>query len=297
MLWKVFARMPSTDPDNPDFADVCYRGKFIAIGWGGSGDLARIGSWDGVKDALREMRYDATERTLGNHAGSIWSFLHDLKRGHLVVCPDREGDADVWYVGEVRSARPYFVSKPEDGCWFEHRREVRWHDRLITHDDRVQIFGRPHPGGRQTCARIKSGERALRAWIGHPSKAASKHGRAPRDTRPDREWGKEVERRAAAWIEENWGSAPQDVSHKMLGWDLEHGKWKIEVKGRKSRNTAIRLSYREWKAAETHGRNYMLMVFTAATAALLRRAHPRRTPNPAELLQWEPHPEYWLIEE
>ncbi len=299
MLWKIFARMPSNDPKNPDFADVCYQRDIIAIGWGSEGNLARFSTRATLKQALRRMDYRGDERKLANHAGSIWAFLHKVKKGDLVICPDRE--AGVWYVGKVQQTSPYFVSRPTDGCWFEHRRRVKWTKRRLVKRELLRVLGAKSVGGIQTCAKVLVGESRLRAWLGPVSPARpARHGRGGGSGgggTPDREWGVEVEQRAKQWIKENWGSPPKDVSHTACGWDLEHGAWKIEVKGRKTRATTIRLSFNEWQAAKKHDKNYMLMVFTAASNRVLRKSKPVRRPDPTQLLDWHEHPEYWLIEE
>lgn len=100
-----------------------------------------------------------------------------------------------------------------------------------------------------------------------------------------------------AWLK-NQGRKPIDVSKHRLGWDIECDREKFEVKGRKSFNTAIRLTENEWQAAKKHGVRYTLLIFTARTKAKLNEARPQQIPDPARTRTWEPKItyEYFLNE-
>ena len=65
------------------------------------------------------------------------------------------------------------------------------------------------------------------------------------------------------------------------GWDISCGEEKFEVKGRKSPQTAIRLTQNEWSAAEKLKRLYTVLIFTAPDKDSLEKAKPKRIVDPA----------------
>lgn len=85
-----------------------------------------------------------------------------------------------------------------------------------------------------------------------------------------------------AWLKER-GLKPKNVADLKCGWDIECGENKFEVKGRKSFQTAIRLTENEWKAAQKFGKRFTILLFTAATKTKLDKAKPRKIPIPHEL--------------
>jgi Protein NO VEIN, C-terminal len=112
------------------------------------------------------------------------------------------------------------------------------------------------------------------------------------------EWGEEAEARAMEWLRKQ-GRKPINDSHLNKGWDIACGDDKFEVKGRKSKGTAIRLSQNEWAAAKRLKKRYTVLVFTAATKGKLHRAMPKQIADPASNPEsWQPRVvyEYILVE-
>ena len=111
------------------------------------------------------------------------------------------------------------------------------------------------------------------------------------------EWGREAEKRALAWLRSN-GFHPKDVAHLNRGWDIEYESMKCEIKGRKTSNTAIRLSDNEWRAASKHGKNYTVLIFTASSKGALGRVNPVEIVDPIENEIWRKRVRYeYVLEE
>src|SRR5205807_202517 len=105
------------------------------------------------------------------------------------------------------------------------------------------------------------------------------------------------EERAMVWLRGR-GYTPENVARLNQGWDIRCGPERFEVKGRKSKSTAIRLSENEYRAAKRFGSLYTLLIFTARTSTKLRTAVPDQHPDPAKIDSWNRRImyEYVLVE-
>lgn len=99
----------------------------IAVGWSDARNLARLSDWHAFKADLRDAYpapypdgYGDNERALGNAAGSLWRFMHDMRVGDVVLSPSSEG----FHVAVIEGS-PYYDSDgyDQDDCW---RRKVCW---------------------------------------------------------------------------------------------------------------------------------------------------------------------------
>ena len=89
-----------------------------------------------------------------------------------------------------------------------------------------------------------------------------------------------------AWLREQ-GLDPVNEADQNKGWDISCGELKFEVKGRKSRRTAIRLTQNEWAAAKHLKKQYTVLIFTAANKDSLKSATPQQIVDPTS------NPESW----
>jgi len=78
------------------------------------------------------------------------------------------------------------------------------------------------------------------------------------------------------------------VSKDNIGWDIECGKTKYEIKARKNKNTGVILTANEYNAAGKSGRDYILWVFTAHR--LSKKTIPQEFLHPTQTLKWKKHP-------
>lgn len=105
------------------YEKTTFNEDVVGIGWSDADRLSDITDWAEFKNEVRTKYQYKSERTLGNACGSIWRFIHDMKKGDLVVIPlpgrfrvaELLGD-DVIYLEKGRE---------EDYAW---RRKVRWLD-------------------------------------------------------------------------------------------------------------------------------------------------------------------------
>jgi hypothetical protein len=274
-LWKIFCRKPGA---TEDYAEQAISNRFIAIGWGGVGSLARFRTPEEL-----DREFDRTCEPHMHGASMLWKFKNEVATGDWVCLPSSK--ANTYYFGRVGSGRYEFVDADEF-CPFEHRRPVEW----IHCFDQGVIDGKfgDRMGGILTLSKVEDWSplgRLLR------SKQRSKaKGKIP--SRPDPEWGRLGELRAMAWLEERLHRRVRDVAALALGWDLEVDDRKFEVKTRRPGNVVC-LSRWEYEAARNHRRDYTLLVLTATDKSALKKAVPRSYRDPASLA-WTPRyvPEY-----
>jgi len=282
MLWQIYARYPHAEYE---WAAECYATGMIAVGWSFTGDLREFASQEEVRAVLLDGwpdYYEGEERRCIADGGSLWRFAYEVQVGDLVICPDDRRKC--LYVGEIASH--YFLedeSGKSDTCDFLHRREMNWF-RGITRAEARGIWGPGRVGSIMTAARVHTGEAELRDLI--RQKAQRKPGKARgSQTRPDSAWGRAAELRALEWLTEE-GFEPRDVAHLCVGWDIECGPRKYEVKGRRTPATVIRLTENEYSKAEEHKGQYLILVFTAETLEELAEATPEVIPDPTRTREW-----------
>jgi predicted Mrr-cat superfamily restriction endonuclease len=296
-VWKIYSREAASTKTHQEFARECYQAGVIAVGWNQIGDLNAIGTRDKLHALLTEKCghwADYNASAISQWTGSLWSFRTEVKPGDYVVCPD--GESDQYYVGRIQSARVYRDKRPLGGtCPFANRRKVKWL-RILNRAQIERIWPSGQFGGRQTVSTIREGVERLLKLLSKRQRSFA--GRAHLPIRPDMEWGKEAEARAMAWLRKQ-GRKPLNESDLNKGWDIACGDDKFEVKGRKSKRTAIRLSQNEWAAAKRLKKRYTVLVFTAATKEKLHQAMPKQIADPPSNPEsWQPRPvyEYILVE-
>jgi restriction system protein len=95
----------------------------VAVGWSKADDLADKTKWEEFKSALRTTYpddYAANERALGNAAGSLWRFIHDVQPGDYAVVPTPDGFLIAEFEGQAFH-EPKGIDT--DSGW---RRKVKW---------------------------------------------------------------------------------------------------------------------------------------------------------------------------
>ena len=285
--------MPGKLSNAEDYSPECYKEGVVAVGWNELGDLNAIKSKEKLRQMVerrwgREAEHGA--RTIAQWVGALWAFSSEVRPGHYVICPDKVSKR--FYVGEVLS--DVFYDKPTIGgrCPFAHRRNVKWWDQTLDHESAAKIWPRGKFGGLQTVSRVPNGENRLKGWLRKPRRASASRQGLP--IAPDMEWGRNAEARAFKWLKDR-GYSPKDVSLLNKGWDISCGEDRFEVKGRKSRRTAIRLTQNEWAAANRFRKQYTVLIFTASNKEALRKADPRQLANPAKSASWTPRVVYEYV--
>lgn len=89
------------------------------------------------------------------------------------------------------------------------------------------------------------------------------------------------------------------MARLCLGWDIECGDLKYEVKGRHSPKAVIRPTENEYRQAKKHKGKYSLLVFTAESESELKKSMPETIPDPVRTREWKVREvkEYSLDEE
>jgi len=282
-LWQIFARLPHGEAE---YAEVCCAEGMVAIGWNDVGDLSQYRTREELKSAMLRAwpNYEGRARGLGADAGSLWRFAREVEVGGTVISPDFLGDR--YYVGKVKS-RYYFQEERDrsDACPFLHRREIDW-QLPVSYKEVVSALGSGRIGSQQTAARVRAGRAALLRLIARKRKKGMKPRRVGGGhSIPDSSWGRMAELRAMDWLM-NQGMRPRDVASLCVGWEIECGERKYEVKGRRTRATTIRLTENEYAQARKHRRHYMLLVFTAENEKELAKAEPKVIPDPTRTRDW-----------
>ena len=283
MLWQIYARYPNAEED---WAAECYASGMIAVGWSHVGDLRAFESPEEIGAALvagDPDYYRGMSRRISANAHTLWRFAHEVPLKALVICPDDRKKC--YYFGTVRSA--YFYEEDEEKaehCPFLNRREMKWQG-AISRAEAAAIWGPGHVGSVLTVARVLTGEAEFRRLIGQKARRKPRRVSGHR-SKPDSNWGRAAELRAMEWLS-GQGATPKDVAHLNLGWDIECGGRKYEVKGRRAPATTIRLTQNEYGQARRHRGNYLMLVFTAQTPEELAKAQPEVIPDPARTREWK----------
>ena len=84
-------------------------------------NITKLKDRDALKAALAQRSPDAKQRTVSNWASQIWPFVHEIKKGDLVVVPLKTQPAI--QIGEVTGDYQFNPDGPDP---FFHWREVEW---------------------------------------------------------------------------------------------------------------------------------------------------------------------------
>ncbi|RSR93927.1 restriction endonuclease, partial [Streptomyces sp. WAC00469] len=104
----------------------------LLVGWDRlrMGDLADATTRDGIRAAVTAAYPEEGPYTVGNWAGQLHRFVHQIRPGDLVVLPARSG---LVAVGRVTGDYEY---RPEAADGMRHARRVDW---LVTDVDRQSV--------------------------------------------------------------------------------------------------------------------------------------------------------------
>lgn len=94
----------------------------VAIGWPDMGDLSKIeGSRTAFKDALAKSHPSTKPAAVPNNAGQLYRFVHEMKRGDLIVYPSK-ADRQI-NIGEVTGD---YLFDPALSASYPNIRSVKW---------------------------------------------------------------------------------------------------------------------------------------------------------------------------
>ncbi len=101
--------------------DLALERGVVVIGWEELPDLSHINSREALQ-ALMEQAYPHAKRnTIANWLGQVWTFIHRIQEGDLVVLPLKRRSAIA--IGQITGPYQYRPDFPEDA---RHTRPVNW---------------------------------------------------------------------------------------------------------------------------------------------------------------------------
>jgi len=105
-----------------DAASLFLNKNCVALGWHSMGDLSKIApNRDAYKAAVSQAYPNKKPGAIPNNAGQLFRFVHEMKKGELVVFPNKS-DRKI-YLGEI-SGNYEYRTKPEPG--YPNIRSVKW---------------------------------------------------------------------------------------------------------------------------------------------------------------------------
>ena len=115
-MWGIHNDQSSIDP----VAD-----RAIRVGWEEVGDLSSVPTTrDAFKAVITERMPDIEPKTIAGSAGTLYRFVHEIRIGDLVVCPNRH--RRTLNIGRVTGPYEFLPDTPVHN----HRRQVEW---LVPH--------------------------------------------------------------------------------------------------------------------------------------------------------------------
>lgn len=115
VMWGIHAGKTG-DADN-----LFLKKNVIALGWREMGDLGKHKDREDFKKALAETYPNAKPGAIANFTGQLYRFVHELKKGDLVIYPSKR-DREV-HIGVVEGEYKY-DAKHEEG--YPNLRDVKW---------------------------------------------------------------------------------------------------------------------------------------------------------------------------
>lgn len=94
----------------------------VAIGWPGIGDLTSAQTRDDIARAVKSKYSIASPYSLGQSAGTLFRFVHEMKTGAYVIVPD----GDLVFVAKVVSGYQFDPTVDSDDQGYSHQRRVQW---------------------------------------------------------------------------------------------------------------------------------------------------------------------------
>lgn len=101
--------------------DKPISGNYVAIGWHELGDIRRFKDREAIKAEMAKPEYGFEPKAIPVQAGAIFRFVHEMKKGDLVVYPSKH-DRMV-NIGVLTGEASYNANDPDE---YPNRRAVEW---------------------------------------------------------------------------------------------------------------------------------------------------------------------------
>ncbi len=157
----------------------------VRIGWDELGDLSKLeATRDAFKVAMAERMPQIAQASIPNQAGTVYRFVHAVKVGDIVVCPDRM--TSTLNIGRVSG--PYEF-RPESGV-HKHWRPVEWIRTGVPRSE-LSHAAQEEISAATTLFQVTTGEDEIGHLLATPQP----------DTKPDYSWSDFYPRLADALME------------------------------------------------------------------------------------------------
>lgn len=156
-IWGIHNDRDEIDPTT---------GGEIRIGWDEVGDLARLEpTRDAFRSAVETAFPDLKPGVVPGTAGTLYRFVHEIKDGDLIVCPDRKNRT--LRIG--RAQGPY--SFHEEYPLYRHTRPVQWLKTGVSRDV-LSIPAQNEIGSATTLFKISTAKEEIEALIDNQAHSA-----------------------------------------------------------------------------------------------------------------------------
>ncbi|MCL3817909.1 AAA family ATPase [Aeromicrobium wangtongii] len=140
--------------------------RAVRIGWDGAGNLSTVApSREAFKKHLAEAMPEIEQQAIAGSAGTLYRFIHEIKVGDVVVCPNRSNRT--LNVGRVSGDYEY---RP-DAEIHRHWRPVEWLRRNVSRDE-LSTAAQNEISSLITLFKIVTGREEVEQLITHPAAAA-----------------------------------------------------------------------------------------------------------------------------
>ena len=174
--WGIHNDQTSVDP----VADDAVR-----IGWDEMGDLSGVeATRDAFKAAVAERMPQIDEASIRNQAGTVYRFVHAMKVGDIVVCPDRR--TSTLNIGRVSGPYEFHPESDVHKQW----RPVEWIRTGVPRNE-LSYAAQEEFGSATTLFQISTGEDEIGHLLATPQP----------DMKPDYSWSDFYPRLADALME------------------------------------------------------------------------------------------------
>jgi len=110
------------------------RGGYVGIGLLPTIDFSAVENHDELFEIYeREHPGLANDLVIGRQLGQVERFLLKMRAGDYVITPDV--DTRMIHYGIIERNASYYCFESVDGCFFPHRRRVRWNRKGIEETD------------------------------------------------------------------------------------------------------------------------------------------------------------------
>lgn len=124
--------------DGGMWTDHFLKGGYVGGGWLNGSDLSDVKDRSTLDDLYQKSEPLRSPKSRGSYVGQVSVFLLDMQPGDYVITP--AADSRWMFYGELEDKPYYFVRNDADGCYFAHRRPVKWNTKPLDRSNLLVRF-------------------------------------------------------------------------------------------------------------------------------------------------------------